>query len=372
MFFLLNLEKKKMNKSNVKEDIISKLSSFSKLGSHLCHRSKILNCKILNFFFNIIFITIKDFKFSEFKTIKGSNFVYLYKTLFIYLQFNYFIIEFINNYFWLNSEKFFSSKKELVEFLMYYKFFLFSLFLNKKNKLFKVVFKFSFHLYFNYLVYSIFYFLRLYLLNVGNRELKRKNNNLENYRISPNFSIKSSYLFYSYRVYPLKSNQKKNLHTSIEEEVPLSLFCSNRINFKSLNDIQFAKLLNHIRYIYRYMNKKENSFYVLNLLVKRSIPLVKIIYQRRGRSLIPLMNFVYSQDIRNSLGLKFILTENNRNKGSFIYSYENRLFLNLLNILFSNIEEDFIYQSDKNSDVRKEAYSRGYYLKTLKARFKNS
>merc|ERR1712054_641304 len=118
-----------------------------------------------------------------------------------------------------------------------------------------------------------------------------------------------------------KFNQKKNLYTSIEE-VPLSLFCSNRINFKSLNDIQFSKLLNHIRYIYRYMNKKENSFYVLNLLVKRSIPLVKIIYQRRGRSLIPLMNF--------------------------------------------------IYQSDKNSDVRKEAYSRGYYLKTLKARFRNS
>merc|ERR1712187_1086102 len=220
-----------------------------------------------------------------------------------------------------------------------YKFFLFSLFLNKKNKFFKVLFKFSFHLYFNCLEFSIFYFLRLYILNTDNRELKL--------------------------------NKKKNLYTSIEE-VPLSLFCSNRINFKSLNDIQFSKLLNHIRYIYRYINKKENSFYVLNLLVKRSIPLVKIIYQRRGRSLIPLMNFVYSQDIRNSLGLKFILTENNKNKDLFAYSYENRLFLNLLNILFSNIEEDFIYQSDKNSDVRKEAYSRGYYLKTLKARFRNS
>jgi len=106
--------------------------------------------------------------------------------------------------------------------------------------------------------------------------------------------------------------------------------------------------------------------------VKRSIPLVKIIYQRRGRSLIPLMNFVYSQDIRNSLGLKFILTQNNKNKGLASDSYENRLFITLLDILFSNIEEDFIYQSDKGSDIRKEAYSRGYYLKTLKARFRNS
>ena len=371
MFFLLNLEKKKINKLKEKEDIISKLPSFSKLGLHLCYRSKTLNCKIISFFFNIISILIKDFKFSEFKVLKGSNFIYLYKILFIYLQFCHFIVEFINNYFWLNSEKFFPSKKELVEFLMYYKFFLFSLFLNKKNKYFKVLFKFSFHLYFNYLVYSIFYFLRLYVLNADNREFKNNNKNLENYIIPSNLKGKSSYLFYSYKVYSTKFNKKKNLYAFIEE-VPLSLFCSNRINFKSLNDIQFSKLLNHIRYIYRYMNKKENSFYVLNLLVKRSIPLVKIIYQRRGRSLIPLMNFIYSQDIRNSLGLKFILTENKKNKGSFVYSYENRLFLNLLNILFSNIEEDFIYQPDKNSDVRKEAYSRGYYLKTLKARFRNS
>merc|ERR1739848_689711 len=148
--------------------------------------------------------------------------------------------------------------------------------------------------------------------------------------------------------------QKKYIFT---EEVPLSLFCSNRVNFKSLDDIQFSKLLNNIRYIYRYINKKENSFHVLNLLVKRSIPLV---------------NFVYSQDIRNSLGLKFILTQNNKNKGFVSDSYENRLFITLLDILFSNIEEDFIYQSDKGSDIRKEAYSRGYYLKTLKARFRNS
>ena len=371
MFFLFNLEKKKINKPEEEEDIISKLSSFSRLGSHLCSRSEFLNCKIINFFFNIIFITIKDFKFSEFKILQGLNFLYLYKILFIFLQFCYFIVEFINNYFWINSEKFFGSKKELVEFLMYYKFFLFSLFLNRKNKYFKVLFKFSFHLYFNYLVYSIFYFLRLYLLNLDNRELKTKTKNLENYIIPLNLSSESCNLFYKHKVYSINSSQieKKNIFT---EEVPLSLFCSNRVNFKSLDDIQFSKLLNNIRYIYRYINKKENSFHVLNLLVKRSIPLVKIIYQRRGRSLIPLMNFVYSQDIRNSLGLKFILTQNNKNKGLVSDSYENRLFITLLDILFSNIEEDFIYQSDKGSDIRKEAYSRGYYLKTLKARFRNS
>lgn len=180
-----------------------------------------------------------------------------------------------------------------------------------------------------------------------------------------------SNLFYKNRVYIFKSIKLENkLRT--EEEIPLSLFCSNRVNFKSLDDIQFSKLLNNIRYFYRYINKKENSFQVLNLLIKRSIPLVKIIYQRRGRSLIPLMTFVYSQDIRNSLGLKSILNENNKSRGLVTDSYENRLFINLVDILFSNTEEDFIYQSDKGSDIRKEAYSRGYYLKTLKARFKNS
>jgi len=199
----------------------------------------------------------------------------------------------------------------------------------------------------------------------------KQKKNLENYIIPLNLSSESCNLFYKHKVYSINSSQieKKYIFT---EEVPLSLFCSNRVNFKSLDDIQFSKLLNNIRYIYRYINKKENSFHVLNLLVKRSIPLVKIIYQRRGRSLIPLMNFVYSQDIRNSLGLKFILTQNNKNKGLASDSYENRLFITLLDILFSNIEEDFIYQSDKGSDIRKEAYSRGYYLKTLKARFRNS
>jgi len=369
VFFVANLEKKKINKLE-EEDISLKISSFSKLGSYLCHRSTILNVKILNFFFNIIFITVKDFKFLEFKILNGLKFVYLYKILFIFLQFCYFIVKFINNYFWMNSEKFFCGKKELVEFLLYYKFFLFSLFLNRKNKFFKLLFKFSFQLYFNYLVYSIFYFLRLYLVNLDNPEVKKKKN-LENYTIPTELDFELSNLFYKNRVYIFKSIKLENkLRT--EEEIPLSLFCSNRVNFKSLDDIQFSKLLNNIRYFYRYINKKENSFQVLNLLIKRSIPLVKIIYQRRGRSLIPLMTFVYSQDIRNSLGLKSILNENNKSRGLVTDSYENRLFINLVDILFSNTEEDFIYQSDKGSDIRKEAYSRGYYLKTLKARFKNS
>merc|ERR1712037_163787 len=133
---------------------------------------------------------------------------------------------------------------------------------------------------------------------------------------------------------------------------------------------QFSIFLNKIRHLYRLIHKKQNSFDVLSDIVKRAIPLSKIIYQRRGRHLIPLMTFIYSPDIRNSLGFKYVLNEASKIKGLTSNSYENKLLINLLDILISNKQDDFIYQSDKDSDIRKEAYNRGYYLKTLKARFK--
>ena len=82
------------------------------------------------------------------------------------------------------------------------------------------------------------------------------------------------------------------------------------------------------------------------------------------------MTFVYSPDIRNSLGFKYILNESKKMQGYGSDSYENKLFISLLNILVSNKKDDFVYQSDQNSDTRKEAYSKGYFLKTLKAQVK--
>merc|ERR1711881_241516 len=122
----------------------------------------------------------------------------------------------------------------------------------------------------------------------------------------------------------------------VKEDIPLYLFCSNRVNFKTLDDSQFSIFLNQIRYVYRNQNININSFKVLNTIVKRAIPLSKIVYQRRGRNLIPLMTFIYSQQIRNSLGIKLIPSNKN----------------------------NFIYQGDKDSSIRKEAYSKGYFLKT--------
>jgi hypothetical protein len=242
----------------------------------------------------------------------------------------------------------------------------------KKKKKFNFLIKFSFNLYLNYLLYSIFYFLKVFLINIQNLELKKKIETKVVYTVPTFLDLTASSSFYRNKIFNSISQDLISKQIIIEkEEVPLYLFSSNRVNFKALNDNQFSIFLNKIRHLYRLIHKKQNSFDVLSDIVKRAIPLSKIIYQRRGRNLIPLMTFVYSQDIRISLGFKHILnlTKNEIN-GLALKSYENKLLINLLDILTVNRDTDFIYQSDKNSDIRKEAYSKGYYLKTFKAKFK--
>lgn len=204
--------------------------------------------------------------------------------------------------------------------------------------------------------------------------MKKKNENKVVYSVPAFLDLTVSSSFYRNNLFKLSSDEIALKQISIDkEEVPLYLFCSNRVNFKTLDDSQFSIFLNNIRQLYRLFNNKQNSFDVLNEIVKRSIPLSKIIYQRRGRNLIPLMTFIYSQDIRISLGLKHILKLTNHEiNGLVLKSYKNKLLVNLLDILTVNRDTDFIYQSDKNSEVRKEAYSKGYYLKTFKAKFKKS
>jgi hypothetical protein len=193
------------------------------------------------------------------------------------------------------------------------------------------------------------------------------------YSVPLSLDYKTSYLFYKSQIFnscslKLISQQIDNL----KEDIPLYLFCSNRVNYKILNDNQFSIFLHNVRHLYRLMGIKKNSFNVLKNLVKRAIPLSKIIYQRRGRNYIPLMTFVYSPNVRTSLGIKYILnTTSNKIDGLVLKSYTDKLAINLLDILINNKSDDFIYQPDKNTDIRKEAYSKGYYLKTFKATFKN-
>lgn len=342
-----------------------RFSSLNQVYSYFCNYKYFLDTKIISFFFHIIYLGVKDSEFYNFKFFEKFKFIGNYKILFIFIKFVRFIVEFTNNSFRMNSQKFFSEKKKLIEFLMYYKFFLFMIFLNKKNKYLYLI-KFYFNVYFKYLLYSIFYFLNLYVLNLQNLKSKKKKNYF--YKVPARLNFTTSNQFYKDYIY--NKEFVRNPILISKEDLPLYLFCSNRTNFKSFDDSTFSIFLNNIRYIYRFSNVKKNSFIVLNDLIKRAIPLSKIIYQRRGRNLIPLMTFIYSPDIRNSLGFKYILNEASKIKGLGINSYDNKLLINLLDILISNKQDDFIYQSDKDSDIRKEAYNRGYYLKTLKARFK--
>merc|ERR1712025_1024661 len=189
------------------------------------------------------------------------------------------------------------------------------------------------------------------------------------YFLSFNSDINISKAFYMNKVFVNNLSRNKKV-ISLKKNIHLSTLCSNRMNLKTLEDEQLSILLNNIRSIYRFKDQRKNSLLILNKLIKQVIPLSKIIYQRRGRSLIPLMTFVYSSDIRNSLGLKHILKESSKIQGFGLNSYENKLLIYLLDILITKHKNDLIYQYEQDSDVRKEAYNRGYFFKTLKAQSK--
>jgi hypothetical protein len=359
----------KSNLNNYHNKNKEKFSVFSKLYIYFCKRKNVLNVKIINFFFDIVYLSVQNSDFLRFQVLKGSKFYLNYKILFIFLKFNYFIIEFINNNFKMNSEKFFSNIKDVAEYLIFYKSFLYTIFLNIKNPYYNLFSKFSFTLHLNYLLYSIFFFMQLFLKKIQNFELNKKRSRPVILELPLIGNVSKSHLFYKNKVY-LMGNLNNNKQLSVvKEDIPLYLFCSNRVNFKTLNDSQFSIFLNHIRYAYRNQNINMNSFKILNLIVKKAIPLSKIVYQRRGRNLIPLMTFIYSQEIRNSLGIKLILGNKNKVKILDSNSFETQLLVSILDLLISSNKNNFIYQSDKDSSVRKEAYSKGYFLKTLKSNF---
>merc|ERR1712224_363591 len=129
------------------------------------------------------------------------------------------------------------------------------------------------------------------------KEIGKKNDSF----LPSHFDINRSQIFYADKVFMGDFLRNKTV-IALEKNIYLSALCCSRMNFKTLEDGQLSILLNNIRSIYRFKDQRKNSLLILNKLIKQVIPLSKIIYQRRGRSLIPLMTFVYSSDIRNSLG----------------------------------------------------------------------
>jgi len=219
-----------------------------------------------------------------------------------------------------------------------------------------------------YLIYSTFYFLDLYLKE--KKKLKLKEKKLENriiYSVSRLHDIKKSICFYYYVIY--RSFKFTGISTFFEPKLPLYLFSSDRTNFVSLNDHKFSKLLNRLRRFRCRIKSKGTGYSFLNEMVKRAIPLSKVIYQRRGRIFIPLTTFFYNSKVRRSLGIKEIYNQSFKVKNlpkSKKNLFDYKLFITIVKIYFAN-NESFIYQSEIDENIRRDSYKKGYFLKTLKA-----
>jgi len=343
-----------------------KCNVFFKFIKFNCVRQKILNSKIISFFFTVIVLSVEDFKPLPTKY-RLKSFYSKYEVVFLFLKFSYFVLKEANKNFKMNSEKFFVNTKSLGEFLIYYKYFLLIIF--EKRTKFSFLDKLKSSLYFNYLIYSIFYFLDFYF--VEKEKLKLKEKDLDNevvYSVPVLQNLMDPILYYRYFIY---NSFKFNLiPRRAKEDVPLYLFCLNRVNFSYLDDTEFSKVLSSIRKFFRKLNKKQKAYSLLNELVKKAVPVSKIIYQRRGRIFIPLTNVIYNQNIRTSLGMKQIYMQSHKlfNLPKKKNSFNFKLFITLLDILMS---KNFVYQSEISTDIRKEAYTKGYFLKTFKARYQN-
>ena len=350
-------------KNRINKSKINILTKFIKLN---CVRQKILNKKIIIFFLNVIVLSVEDFNFLSSKAC-SKRFYSKYETVFILLKFSHFIVKQINNHFKMNSEHFFINAKNLGEFLLYYKYFLLIIF--EKRCKFSFLEKVIPSIYFNYLIYSIYYFLDFYLKE--KEKLKLKEKELNNEVVYPVCILQNSIdsmLYYRYFIYNLFEFDL--IRRRAKEDVPLYLFCLNRVNFSYLDDIEFSKLLSSIRKFFRKLKKKQKAYQVLNELVKKAVPISKIIYQRRGRIFIPLTTVIYNQNIRTSLGIKQIYTQSQQlfNLPKKKNSFNFKLLITLLDILTAS---NFVYQSEIKTDIRKEAYNRGYFLKTFKSRYRN-
>jgi len=157
--------------SNTKNN---QFSSLKNLFLFFCNQNQFLDIKIINFFFHIVFRSLNRSKFCNQSFLKKRKFVANYKISLLFFKFVHFVINFSNNIFQINSKNFFFSKKNLIQFLLYYKSIYYNIFLIKDYKYFYLFKQFNFKLYYNYLLYSIFYFLKLYIHSLQDLELKEK------------------------------------------------------------------------------------------------------------------------------------------------------------------------------------------------------
>jgi hypothetical protein len=265
----------------------------------------------------------------------------------------------------MNSENFFSEKKALSEFIFYYKFNLLVAFLGK-NKNNNFHFKnLSLNLYFNYLLFSVYFLLKSFIHLMKDIELKKKKKDFEIGSIFSDIIRRKSKKSHSfYKTFIFKSFYKSNFK-DMSLGTPIHLFCNNRVTKRVLDDNKFSRILSLLRQTLRH-SKYTNmtSLSLLKKIIKKSIPLSKIIYQRRGRIFIPILTYFFRYEIRESIGIKHIYKNCDNISNSSKNTFENKILISLLDILL--VKDKLVFQSDINMSTRKEALNKGYIFKTIK------
>jgi len=244
----------------------------------------------------------------------------------------------------MNSEIFFE-KKELFGFFYYFKYYLTVLFLLKKNNLLFLQ-SFILNLYLKYFIFSINYYLNLFLSVIKEQELKKKVKFLviDDFLVDITLPFKKSYLFYNNLVFKFGFLVKNKLQERNGREYLMHSFCKNKSNKGVLDDDTFSQLLSLLRQFVRLTGKKKllkKPFFMFKTILLKSIPISKIIYQRRGRIFIPLTIYIFQSNIRESLGIKHIYKTSYNVHGLSKNLIENKLAISFLDILLLKINIHF-------------------------------
>lgn len=366
MFFFSNYQKKKKGNSSI---YLKKLKrkSILNLCIFFCKKKISLDSKILNFFLNVSFLFL-DHKINSVKIVQKSIIVRNYQIFFIFLKSFLFMVNLLNSNFNMNSENFFSKNKEILSFFYFYKYYLMVLFLYEKENLLDLH-KFILVLYYRYFLFSLYFYLNLFVLIIKEQKLKKKAKKFViDSILSPNIPLpfKKSYSFYNNLVF--NPTNKVRVITAKNRYGGKNLFytfCNKAGNNKILDDDKFFKLLSLLRQFLRLRGERSKEvLLIFNKILETAIPLTKVIYQRRGRIFIPLTVYIYQPKIRESLGIKSIYKYGYSIKGLANNLIENKLIISLLDI--DLIKDKYLFQPEISAEDRKLAFNKGYFLKTTK------
>lgn len=347
---------------------------------------KTLNSKILNFILNIIKLNSqKDFNlvFSNRRIYHKLDYAF-YKTASNLLKTSFIFLSFLKG-FSVKEKTFFESKNTrlIKEIFLYLKHRLFLvLFINSEvSKKFKI---FYLNFIVRYLAFNLYFvikdFLKTFELNQSFEKLETTKPILEKKNILINQSLKkSSSDFYKKQVFNTSSRtsclSRSLKKISIEKDsisTILKRISKNVMKEKKrpLDDNKLSKTLSNIR---RCLKKKNvtnpKTLFLLQKTVNKIKPLYKVVYQRRGRNKIGVAKYLFINNIRESIALKWVLNSCNSSLNNKVINskIESKLACILLDTFFDR-GQAFAQFKDSTKTTMKggRLLNKGFLLKTTK------